>query len=188
MTDQVRLLIVDDDVNVAVTLQAVLEQEGYHVWAAESGAKAESLINTEEFDVALVDLRLGDADGVEVLKTLRVQQPDCMGIILTGYASLESAVEAIRQGAYDYLVKPCDLDELKLTVRGAAERGAMARAVRVRLEEQASALEEMRALIHELRRDLDSATAELNQRTQELAQAIHYLQEVWHRHDVLPDP
>jgi DNA-binding NtrC family response regulator len=163
---------------VAVTLEAVLKQEGYEVWVADSGAAAGSLMEEQEFDVALVDLRLGDIDGVEVLKNLKVRRPECMGIILTGYASLESAVEAIRQGAYDYLVKPCNLEELKLTVRGAAERMAVTRATHERLFQQEASLEEMRAFIHDLRRDLDHVAAELKQKTQELSQALSSLQQV----------
>lgn len=117
------LLVVDDDANVAFTLQAFLESEGYAVKTAKDPNEMESMLPSDLFDVAIVDLRLGDSSGMSVLKTLRREQPQCAVIILTGYASVESAVDALRQGAYDYLMKPCDLDELKLTVEAAMVQG-----------------------------------------------------------------
>ena len=120
------LLVVDDDANVAFTLQAFLESEGYTVKTASDPQEMENMLPHENFDVAIVDLRLGDSSGMSVLKTLRKEQSQCAVIILTGYASVESAVDALRQGAYDYLMKPCDLDELKLTVEAAMVQGPMA--------------------------------------------------------------
>ena len=107
-----RLLIVDDDESVALTLKAVLEQDGQKASMANSIAEVSGLLKKEPYDVALVDLRLGEEDGIDVLKLLHGRQPDCVAIMLTGFASLESAVAAIRLGAYDYLMKPCDLEEL----------------------------------------------------------------------------
>src|SRR3712207_6330560 len=118
-----RILVVDDEESVAVTMQAVLEQEGYRVWSATSATQARRLFGQEELDVVLLDLRVDTTDGIDLMRELRGRQPDCVPIMLTGYASLESAVRAIREGAYDYLVKPCDLDELKLTIARAVERG-----------------------------------------------------------------
>src|SRR3970040_467455 len=92
---QPRLLIVDDDANVALTLQAVMEQDGYQVWSANSVEEADALITSQEVDVALVDLRLGEGSGIDVLQSLRTRQADCVPVMLTGYASLESAVDAI---------------------------------------------------------------------------------------------
>jgi len=153
MGDPARILVVDDEENVALTLGEVLKREGYHVHIAASPSEANALISKEEFDVALVDLRLGTSNGIDIIKTLRSQQPACVTIILTGYASLESAIEAIRQGAYDYLVKPCDLDELKLTVKGAVERGEMVRSALRGLDG------EVPALIRYLRRSKDQLYA-----------------------------
>src|SRR5438128_1646949 len=107
MAERARLLIVDDDESVAITMQAVLELEGYEVRAAQSTARARAFIEVERFDTALLDLRIDDEDGIELLGEIRRCQPDCSAIMLTGYASLESAVRAIRRGAYDYLIKPC---------------------------------------------------------------------------------
>src|SRR5690349_2166597 len=99
MDRSARILVVDDDESVAVTVQAVLEQEGYDVRAALSAEEARAAIAREAFDVGLLDLRIDDADGIELMAEIRAQQPDCTTIMLTGYASLESAIRAIRQGA-----------------------------------------------------------------------------------------
>ena len=135
MADAAQIMVLDDEESVSVTMQAVLEQEGYRVWAATSAPEARSLLANERFDVALLDLRIDDTDGIEFLAEVRAAQPECVPIMLTGYASLESAVRAIREGAYDYLVKPCDLDELKLTIARAVERGALTRTLAERVEE-----------------------------------------------------
>src|SRR5438876_6442621 len=135
VSEPARLLLVDDEESVLLTLEAVLEREGYDVTTATSGHAAMGLVAGERFDAALLDIRLDDMDGIEILEAIHERQPDCAPIMLTGFASLESAVLAIRQGAYDYLMKPCDLNELKLTVGRAVERASLSRALRERLQE-----------------------------------------------------
>src|SRR5947209_3488601 len=159
MDEPVRLLVVDDDESVSFTMQAVLEMEGYRVRTAPSTARACELIAAELFDAALLDLRIDDEDGIELLGELRQRQPDCSAIMLTGYASLESAVRAIRQGAYDYLVKPCDLDELRMTMARAVERSLLRRTLEARVAE----LEDANATIRALNDDLE---ARINGRTE----------------------
>lgn len=158
MAKAARLLMVDDEENVAVTLRAVLEREGYLVWTAASASEVDALVDQQEFDAAIVDLKLGDDDGIDVLKRLRTRQPDCVAIMLTGYASVESAIAAIRQGAYDYLTKPTDLDQLKMTVLGAVERSAISRALRER--ERKSGSKKTGTLAQELQHSLEQVTVE----------------------------
>ncbi len=117
-----QLLLVDDERSVTFTLAKVLEQTGYGVSTASTLRGARLLINKRNFQAALVDLRLAAGDGLEVIRLLRASQPDCRAIVLTGSGSLESAIDALRQGVHDYLVKPCDIEELKLSVKGAVER------------------------------------------------------------------
>src|SRR5689334_20530753 len=100
------ILVVDDEESVAVTMAAILELDGYRVTRTLSGQEAVALIAKDHFDLVLTDLRLDDFDGMDVLAAARQHSPDTVGIVLTGYASLESAVQALRQGAYDYLLKP----------------------------------------------------------------------------------
>jgi signal transduction histidine kinase len=116
------VLVVDDEESVALTIQAILKLDGHDVMAVTNGADAIRLLNERQFDVVLTDLRLGDMDGIEVLREVQRTSPETASIMLTGYASLESAIAALRSGAYDYLMKPSDVDELRSTVNRAIER------------------------------------------------------------------
>src|SRR5918912_2536865 len=116
------VLVVDDEESVATTIEAILRLDGHDVLAVTSGTEAIRLLNERQFDVVLTDLRLADIDGIDVLKEVQRTSPDTAAIMLTGYASLESAVAALRSGAYDYLMKPSDVDELRATVNRAVER------------------------------------------------------------------
>jgi signal transduction histidine kinase len=124
---QTTVLVVDDEESVATTIEAILKMDGHDVTAVTSGAEAVRLLNERQYDVVLTDLRLADMDGVDVLKEVQRTSPDTAAIMLTGYASLESAVAALRSGAYDYLMKPSDVEELRATVNRAIERRALRR-------------------------------------------------------------
>src|SRR5258706_9079901 len=121
------VLVVDDEESVATTIEAILRLDGHEVTAVTSGAEAVRLLNERQYDVVLTDLRLADMDGVDVLKEVQRTSPDTAAIMLTGYASLESAVAALRSGAYDYLMKPSDVEELRATVNRAIERRELRR-------------------------------------------------------------
>ncbi len=121
------VLVVDDEESVATTIEAILRLDGHDVIAVTSGAEAVRLLNERQFDVVLTDLRLGDMDGIDVLREVQRTSPDTASIMLTGYASLESAVAALRSGAYDYLMKPSDVEELRATVNRAIERRQLRR-------------------------------------------------------------
>jgi len=108
-----RVLVVDDEEPVMLTIQGILELDGYAVTTTSSGEHALELLGTQPFDVLLADLRLDDMEGIDLLREARRQSPDIVPIMLTGYASLETAVQALREGAYDYLFKPCDVAELR---------------------------------------------------------------------------
>ena len=165
------LLVVDDEESVAVTMGAILEMDGYRVAVSTSGADAIEKLHESEFDLVLTDLRLDDADGLSIVSEVCRVQPDTVSIILTGYASLESAIKALREGAYDYLIKPCDVDELRAVVARGIERRQLGVQLKLRLAE----LEEANSTIHrmnaELQERIQSATAELQQRMLELARA-----------------
>ncbi|HKW78942.1 MAG TPA: hybrid sensor histidine kinase/response regulator [Candidatus Limnocylindria bacterium] len=128
------VLVVDDEESVATTIEAILRLDGHQVTAVTSGAEALRLLNDRQFDVVLTDLRLADVDGIEVLKEVQRTAPETAAIMLTGYASLESAVAALRTGAYDYLMKPSDVEELRATVNRAIERRELRKKV-IELEE-----------------------------------------------------
>jgi signal transduction histidine kinase len=117
-----KVLVVDDEQSVATTIKAILQLDGNEVTAVTTGKEALEQIRGHEFDVVLTDLRLDDLDGIEILRETQKLWPDTVSIMLTGYASLESAVTALRAGAYDYLIKPSDVDELRATIGRALER------------------------------------------------------------------
>jgi DNA-binding response OmpR family regulator len=110
------ILIVDDEDTLRHFLKLTLQDEGYHVSEAASGQAALNWLERESFDLALVDLRMADMDGLEVMRQFRQRSPETQIIILTGYASVPSVVEALRQGAHDYLTKPVDTAELLTSV------------------------------------------------------------------------
>lgn len=111
-----RILVVDDEKTLRHFLRLNLEDQGYEVTEAADGQTALNFIEQQHFDVALVDLRLTDMDGLAIVRRLRQLAPTTSVIILTAYATLDSAVEALRQGAHDYLTKPFDTSELLASV------------------------------------------------------------------------
>ena len=166
-----RILVVDDEENVLLTIQAILEMDGYAVDTCHSAAEAVAKIATTEYDVVLTDLRLGEASGQDVLAAVKRHSPSTVAIMLTGYASLESAITALREGAYDYLIKPSDPEELRVTVRRGVERRTLARALESRVRELEAANRRIAELNTDLERRVDEATADLRaavERLQEL--------------------
>jgi DNA-binding response OmpR family regulator len=114
-----RILVVDDQPGVRFFLKEVLEGEGYSVVAADSGETALEHIPRETFDVAIIDLVMKEVGGIEVLRALKRAAPSTAAIVLTAHGSLETAVEALREGAHDYLFKPCKTSRLRRSVRTA---------------------------------------------------------------------
>ncbi len=120
-----KILVVDDEDTLRYFLRLHLEEKGYHVSEAADGATAMRLIAHNTFEVALVDLKLADMNGLEIMRHLRKTSPDTSVIILTAYATVNSAIEALRQGAHDYLTKPYETSELLASVAdGIARRAA----------------------------------------------------------------
>lgn len=124
MTHQV--LVVDDEKILRHFLRLNLEERGYQVTEAANGKSAMRWIEERVFDVALVDLRLTDMDGLDIVRHLRQVAPYTSVIILTAYATLDSAIEALRQGAHDYLTKPFDTEELLASVADGIARQSVA--------------------------------------------------------------
>jgi DNA-binding NtrC family response regulator len=116
-----RVLVIEDKESMLDLLARIL-REAHQVQTASDGQAALSLLETERFDVVLTDVRMPGADGFEVVKAVKGRWPDTEVIMMTAYASVESAVEAMRQGAYDYIQKPFDPDDVALVVARALER------------------------------------------------------------------
>ncbi len=120
-----RVLVVDDEANIRSALVRILEKKGYAVACAESGPAALELLEAEEFQVVLTDLRLPGLSGLELLRLARQRQPSPEVIVMTAYGSVPSAVQAIKEGAYDYVEKPVDHGRLALLLDKAVERGRL---------------------------------------------------------------
>lgn len=116
------ILLVDDDENVRRVAQIQLEEAGYQVAAAGTGEQALALFSSANPALVITDLRMPGISGLDLLKKLRAGRPDATIIVITAYGTVESAVEAMRAGAYDYISKPIDYDQLTLVVKRALER------------------------------------------------------------------
>lgn len=119
MNEKEKILIIDDDDAILDSCTQVLEKAGYAVKGAHDGEKGLEIFNNESFDVVLLDLKLPGTDGIEVLSFIKEGNPETPVIIMTGYASVESAVEAMKQGAFDYMAKPFSPKELRVNIRKA---------------------------------------------------------------------
>ncbi len=115
------ILVVDDELSMREFLELMLTKEGYNVSCAETGKKAISMVNKKYFDLLLCDIRLGDISGIDVLRAAKKQNPNTVVIMISAYASAETAVEAMNEGAYDYVPKPFDNEELRQTIKKALD-------------------------------------------------------------------
>ncbi|HVR28188.1 MAG TPA: sigma-54 dependent transcriptional regulator [Thermoanaerobaculia bacterium] len=162
MASSSTLLVVDDEDLLRWSVRQRLEAEGYRVLDAATGGEAGRLCDEESVDLVLLDVRLPDGDGLALLQRLRHSSPDTLVILMTAYSTIESAVEAIKEGAYHYVNKPFEMDELMLLVEKALETTALrreVRALRARESEPYSfeyiigaspALEEVKALLRKI--------------------------------------
>ena len=117
MDKQARILIVDDDENIRKTMTAILEDEGYIVDSAASGKEAIEKANGTTYNLALLDIRLPDMEGVELLKLMKDSLPRTRKIMVTGYPSMQNAISAVNKRADAYLIKPVDVEKLLETVK-----------------------------------------------------------------------
>jgi len=133
---QDRVLIVEDEKLIRWSIKSRLEENGYVVSEVDSGKKAFELLEGEDFDLMLLDFRLPDTTGVEILRRVRQEAPETSVVMMTAYGTVESAVEAMKLGAFDYLTKPVNLDELTVIVNKALETTSLRREVRRLRREQ----------------------------------------------------
>lgn len=122
MSAQFKIMVVDDDPVACDLLKEVLSKEGYLVDMAGGGHEAVNKGKEVLYDIVLADVRMPDLDGLGVLRALKAASPETIVIVMTAFGSLETAIEAIKEGAYDYVSKPFKIDEIKITVRKVLER------------------------------------------------------------------
>ena len=117
-----RILVIDDERRMCESIRILLEKEGYRVVTAGDGAEGIEILKEQRFSLVIVDLMMPKVDGFEVLSYVRRNLPQTLVIVITGYSSMRSSIEALRGGAYDYLTKPFDFDIFKLTVEKALDK------------------------------------------------------------------
>jgi len=132
MKDAIQILIVDDQINTCKSLQAILKKSGYRPEYTLSAEEGLQRVQNEHFDIVISDIRMPGMDGMQLLEELKKIQPHLVVIMITGYATIKSAVETIQKGAYDYLPKPFTPDEVRVIIERAAEK--------IRLESENDAL------------------------------------------------
>ena len=138
-----KILVVDDDPGHLVSVKTIIRSWGYGVEIAEDGSVAVDMVKSTPMDLILMDVRMTQMGGIEALRQIKVYNPTIPVIIMTAYSSVDSAVEAIKSGAYEYLIKPLDFEVLKLTIERASEHAGLK--------------EENRALKEHLQSDYDIA-------------------------------
>ncbi|MFQ5834987.1 MAG: sigma-54-dependent transcriptional regulator, partial [bacterium] len=120
-----KILIVDDEVNLLQSLSDVLKKKGYLVVTSQNGLEAMEKLKERYFNIAIVDLKMPKMGGMELLEVMRERYPQTLVVILTGYATIKSAVDTMKKGAYDYLVKPFSPDEVLLIVNKIMEEESL---------------------------------------------------------------
>jgi DNA-binding NtrC family response regulator len=127
MGEHSRILVVDDDESVRKVLATILEEKGYIVDTAENGKEAIKKSKTKIYNLALLDIRLPDMEGTELLTAMKETTPKMIKIIMTGYPSLQNAIKAVNKGADAYILKPLNMDDALRTIRGHLKNQEQAR-------------------------------------------------------------
>jgi two-component system sensor histidine kinase/response regulator len=162
MEERQRILVIDDDRALQQSCRMVLASQGYDLDAAFDGISGLEKFERSTPDVVLVDLRMPGLGGLEVLPRLKAIDPDCVAIVITGYATIESAVEAMKRGAYDFLPKPFTPDQLRLIVtRGLERRMFVRETARLRHEKEMMRDNFISMVSHELRSPLNAVQQNL---------------------------
>ena len=122
MGESARILIVDDDENIRKVLTTILEEEGYIIESVDTGKKAIERTKRKAYNLALIDIRLPDIEGIELLTRMKDTTPKMRKIIITGYPTIQNAIEAVNRGADAYIVKPFDMEKVLRTIEGQLEK------------------------------------------------------------------
>jgi len=167
--EQVRVLVVDDEEGVRNLLQRILEGVGYQVTTAANGKEALYKVSLGETKLVLLDVKMPEMSGLEVLSKLTAESPDICAIMVTSVVETETAVEAMKLGAYDYILKPFDQDDVLRKVLGAIERWKRQLREKHRYLELQKSITEKTQLMQEQFTELVSSLARENQLLHELA-------------------
>jgi len=169
---QINILIIDDDKTIADILKDLLSESGRSVEACYDGLAAVESLQKNIYDLVIVDLVMPRIGGLDVLKYAKKINPGVIVIIITGYASLETAIMAIKEGAYDYIRKPCKLEEIKIAVENAVDKIRLNRENKGLLKKLQDAYHELMVLKKE--KNEDQKTANINFFSSNIP-SLHYL-------------
>lgn len=184
--EALKILIVDDEKMSREALQEFLSNLTTSIQTAQDGQEAIDLLRKEEFDLVLTDLKMPKADGLMVLEEAKSINPDIHVVIITGFASLETALEAIKKGAYDYITKPFKLDEMVVVVRNAAEKIKLTKENKGLVQQ----LKETRLTLNELRekqKDIRSQFNQIEGKMEESQEKINHIAENLQTMRILPN-
>ena len=142
----IKILVADDDRGIREVLEDFLKKEGCQVKTASNGLDMLEKAKSEKFDIIVADLMMPGYEGLEILKSCKQLDPDILFIMVTGYSSLETALSAIKEGAYDYVTKPFRLEEMRIVIKNGAERVNLIRQNRMLVEDLRVAYSEIEGL------------------------------------------
>lgn len=125
------ILLIDDEKSIRNVLKDILQHEGYRVEEAADGEQGLKLLNAQSFDLVLCDIKMPKMDGLEVLEQIMHLQPDVPVIMISGHGTIETAVDAVKKGAFDFIAKPPDLNRLLITIRNALDKNTLVKETRV---------------------------------------------------------
>jgi DNA-binding response OmpR family regulator len=161
MGEQPAILLIEDEARLRHNLQILLQSEGYRVVTAEHGTEGLQRLQEEPFDLVITDLVMPKIDGFQVMEFLQDHYPDTVAVAITAYASTESAIQALRRGAYDYLAKPFDVDLLHIVIKRALEKACLQKTLRQYMTELEQRVAERTHELTEAKKRLEKSLAEL---------------------------
>lgn len=126
-----KILVIDDERSIRNTLKDILGFEGYQVELAENGRSGIELVQTNDFDIILCDIKMPEVDGLEVLEQIMKSKPESTVVMISGHGTIDTAVEAIKKGAFDFIEKPLDLNRLLITLRNASDKTALVKETQI---------------------------------------------------------
>jgi C4-dicarboxylate-specific signal transduction histidine kinase len=171
MSEPATILLIEDEPRLRNNLQILLQREGYRVATAQDGAQGIKKASEAAYDLVITDIVTPAVNGFQVMDYLRDHQPETVVLVMTGYVSTESAIEALRRGAYDYLSKPFDFDIMKITIERALEKVRLSKTLRRYMSELEQKVDERTSELTEANRKLEQSLVDLRAAQEQLIQA-----------------
>ncbi|MFH1292650.1 MAG: response regulator, partial [Pseudomonadota bacterium] len=152
-----KILVIDDEKIIRERMAKLLELDDYETFSAESGPKGLEIFKKEKPDIVLLDIKMPGMDGIEVLKKIKEESKETQVIIMTGHGGVETAIEALKEGAFGYIQKPVSYDELEIDIKRALEKQEIGRRLDEHVDRLEEANQELEGLFQQLQRDYEIA-------------------------------